>query len=646
MADPPQAQVANGQQQQQQQQRPSLLSSLFRMMFMWWVMSFIRGNNQKGHQNYIVNTFTRGELMDLALFVDEDPSNPLRYPSHEMWKSDPVWQLEGIGLAIEPTVSKNVTIELTEDVQNNGTLFLHALLSRQGYEINPGDPSFDPASVVHSVVQLNKYMPKRKVRIHKNLLASGEEKKSEGEEETQSGGGISGEDAKDVEVDAGAGESNKTEIISYLKPLMTVAMVDDFTRYSDAGVPPHIAPLMNFDEDGNYLPMIFFNQFWILKENMIPINDTIDSTPIEITVASIKSWQMQLALQFEQSLELQSQWGMADNDGKESDEFKKILTDSNPILLGITMIVSLLHSVFEFMAFKSDIGFWKDNKSMKGLSAKSIMINTACQLIVTLYLLDNETNFMVMFGQIVGLVIECWKITKAMHVSVVWYGSIPMLNFKERQSYSEGNTKEHDDKAMVYLSYVLFPLVVCYSIYNLMYEEHKSWYSWVLSSLVGAVYMFGFILMCPQLYLNYKLKSVAHLPAKQLTYKFLTTIIDDLFAFAIKMPPLHRLAVFRDDLVFVAFLYQWYMYGVDKKRVNEFGYSSEAQPEELENDGDATAEGTTAAAGSGESVDDSKDAAKDASVRRRKPEQDSQSSKPVGHIEEIDDEEEDTKKEQ
>lgn len=37
-------------------------------------------------------------------------------------------------------------------------------------------------------------------------------------------------------------------------------------------------------------------------------------------------------------------------------------------------------------------------------------------------------------------------------------------------------------------------------------------YSWILNSLVGAVYTFGFILMCPQLYLNYKLKSVAHLP--------------------------------------------------------------------------------------------------------------------------------------
>ena len=31
-----------------------------------------------------------------------------------------------------------------------------------------------------------------------------------------------------------------------------------------------------------------------------------------------------------------------------------------------------------------------------------------------------------------------------------------------------------------------------------------------------------------QLYLNYKLKSVAHLPWRQMTYKFLNTIVDDL----------------------------------------------------------------------------------------------------------------------
>ncbi len=51
---------------------------------------------------------------------------------------------------------------------------------------------------------------------------------------------------------------------------------------------------------------------------------------------------------------------------------------------------------------------------------------------------------------------------------------------------------------MKYLSWVLYPLVVGYGIYSLIYEPHKSWYSWLLNSLVGAVYTFGFILMCPQ----------------------------------------------------------------------------------------------------------------------------------------------------
>lgn len=46
-----------------------------------------------------------------------------------------------------------------------------------------------------------------------------------------------------------------------------------------------------------------------------------------------------------------------------------------------------------------------------------------------------------------------------------------------------------------------------------------SWYSWVIHSLVGGVYAFGFLFMLPQLFLNYKLKTVAHLPWKAFMYK-------------------------------------------------------------------------------------------------------------------------------
>lgn len=34
--------------------------------------------------------------------------------------------------------------------------------------------------------------------------------------------------------------------------------------------------------------------------------------------------------------------------------------------------------------------------------------------------------------------------------------------------------------AFKYLSWVLFPLLVFYSIYSLIYEEQRGWYSWIL----------------------------------------------------------------------------------------------------------------------------------------------------------------------
>ena len=80
-------------------------------------------------------------------------------------------------------------------------------------------------------------------------------------------------------------------------------------------------------------------------------------------------------------------------------------------------------------------------------------------------------------------------------------------------------------------------------------------------------------MMTPQLFVNYRLKSVAHLPWRALMYKAFNTFIDDVFAFVIKMPTMHRIACFRDDVVFFIFLYQRWIYPIDMTRVNEFGQS-------------------------------------------------------------------------
>jgi len=66
-----------------------------------------------------------------------------------------------------------------------------------------------------------------------------------------------------------------------------------------------------------------------------------------------------------------------------------------------------------------------------------------------------------------------------------------MLRFRDRESYAGNKTKEYDDIAMKYLTYVLFLLAAGFAVYSLKYERHKSWYSWILSSLTSCVYMFG-----------------------------------------------------------------------------------------------------------------------------------------------------------
>merc|ERR1719273_1564407 len=229
-----------------------------------------------------------------------------------------------------------------------------------------------------------------------------------------------------------------------------------------------------------------------------------------------------------------------DRDDEDQDSIKEAFLETNLYLLIITFVISIVHSVFEFLAFKNDIQFWNNRKSLEGLSVRSVFFNVFQSLIVLLYVLDNETNTLIKISCFVGLCIEIWKINKVVDVSIdpenTFLGIIPKLIFKDKGSYEESGTKEFDRMAFKYLGMALFPCAIAYCIYSVIYNEHKSWYSFILSSSYGFLLTFGFIMMTPQLFINYKLKSVAHLPWRMMTYKALNTFIDDIFAFVIKMP--------------------------------------------------------------------------------------------------------------
>ena len=129
------------------------------------------------------------------------------------------------------------------------------------------------------------------------------------------------------------------------------------------------------------------------------------------------------------------------------------------------------------------------------------------------------------------------------------------------------------------MNYLLVPLMIIYFLYAMNRDNWmiKSYYKFCLETAVAFIAIFGFILMTPQLYINYKLKSVDHLNWRGLIYRFITTIIDDLFAFMVTMPVMRRVMYFRDgtllfylDIIFILYIYQRQIYKTDYSRKTLF----------------------------------------------------------------------------
>lgn len=97
-------------------------------------------------------------------------------------------------------------------------------------------------------------------------------------------------------------------------------------------------------------------------------------------------------------------------DSKDNDMVKKMFLESNFYLVCVTMVVSVLHSVFEILAFKNDIQFWNNKNSMEGISVKTLYMNLVCEIIILLYLLDNDTSYMIYMSMGLGIILNVWKI--------------------------------------------------------------------------------------------------------------------------------------------------------------------------------------------------------------------------------------------
>ncbi|CAH8288287.1 unnamed protein product [Heterobilharzia americana] len=245
---------------------------------------------------------------------------------------------------------------------------------------------------------------------------------------------------------------------------------------------------------------------------------------------------------------------------KDIDEIRGIFLDTNFYLLITTLFVSIFHLLFNFLAFKNDISFWRRTDNTVGLSIRTVIWRFFSSLVVFLHLWEEKSSLLVSVPVGISTIIELWKLGRMTKFSISFRHGIQWVGCPIYALV----VVYHDSSLHWWLS--LF-LVLCIT---------PELDSWCLQTMVHGVYAFGLLLMTPQLFLNYRLKSVAHLPWKAMTYKAFNTFIDDFFAFIIVMPTSHRIACLRDDLVFLIYLYQRWLYPVDKSRVNEFGQTGES----------------------------------------------------------------------
>lgn len=430
---------------------------------------------------------------------------------------------------------REISVDIPKAVRNNGTFYIHSVVlpARRNKRAITLDEArkIDDATVLKG--QLTQYAVPKSYTF--NLLQD--------ETKTQS-----------------------VKPVTHLKSKYCIIMCSEELNISDKNVPVEIIRVLRINGRRQILPIIIqdflqtrLRDLQEIKPNTVATNFTFCYNPYSVG-------KLKFLIQMETTFTHFLQFGFTE---KDVDEVKGVFADTNLYLLCATIFIGSVHLLLDFLSFKNDISFWKSHQSMAGLSTRTVLWRAFSQTVIFLYLLDEGTSLLVLIPSGIGTLIEFWKVKKVLRATISWGHGIQFG--KRKESAAEAKTREYDEESMRYLSFVLYPLCFAGAIYSLIYQPHKSWYSWTINSLVNGVYVFGFLFMLPQLFVNYRLKSVAALPWRAFTYRAFNTFIDDVFAFIITMPTAHRLACFRDDIVFLIYLYQRWLYPVDKNRVDDIG---------------------------------------------------------------------------
>jgi hypothetical protein len=170
------------------------------------------------------------------------------------------------------------------------------------------------------------------------------------------------------------------------------------------------------------LPALHVDEIGLTSEKYIPINETLTTLPLRIsfdrndmeqtqarttaTAGGMSPARWRLLSTLSSSLESQKELGFEESD---IDDVRRLIADTNVTLLAITMLASALHMLFEFLTFKNEVSFWRNNKDLTGLSVRSLFIDMIGQAIILLFLIEKDSSLLMSIPAAIGVAIAAWK---------------------------------------------------------------------------------------------------------------------------------------------------------------------------------------------------------------------------------------------
>ncbi|MEQ2242926.1 hypothetical protein ILYODFUR_001817 [Ilyodon furcidens] len=353
--------------------------------------------------------------------------------------------------------------------------------------------------------------------------------------------------------------------VSHWRPHLSVTVMSEEFSFSKAGLPSDVRRYMRVSQEGRrmmYLPLLLVNELSCRVKDLMEVNSSSMQLPLTVSYEGISLTTFRFWIHLHDIVYSLRQFGFTEEN---IDEIKETLIGSNLYLLVLTALVTSLQLICDFLALKNDISSWRKKKSMAGMSRKSVLWRCLGTLLIFLHLLE-ETSLLVLLPVGLGACVEVWKVFKVFKIQPSKRFHTNKLDEEERK------TVEYDTQVSRYLSYLVYPLCISGAVFSLGYLRQKNYYSWLVNTLVTGVFALGFLFMAPQLFINHKLQSVSHLQGAVLMYRGVNTLISDLcscasfFSSSVPFTSSHQLSCFRDELVFLLYLYQRRHYASIPKR--------------------------------------------------------------------------------